>query len=155
MPLDSAATVGIQLHQKQGVALQTPATEVLFGGAAGGGKSFLMRSAAIMWCGMIPGLQVYLFRRRRDDLLKNHIEGPQGLRQLLAPWVSAGFFNSHSASGRPFTKTTTSGRRLLRNAPPYGLLITAVGCSLRIMSLIEGSTFLSTFMSHQKPPSWP
>lgn len=83
--------INLTLHQKQGIALDTPATEVLFGGAAGGGKSHLMRAAAVMWCGMIPGLQVYLFRRLRDDLVKNHIEGPQGLRALLAPWQSNGF----------------------------------------------------------------
>lgn len=89
--LDSRkAEIAFRLHAKQGVAIETPATEVLYGGAAGAGKSLLMRAAAIMWCGMIPGLQVYLFRRLRDDLVKNHIEGPQGLRMLLAPWVRGG-----------------------------------------------------------------
>lgn len=83
--------IALRLHAKQGVALETAATEVLYGGAAGGGKSLLMRVAAIIWCGMIPGLQVYLFRRLRDDLVKNHIEGPAGLRALLAPWVRDGF----------------------------------------------------------------
>ena len=82
--------IDIRLHAKQGVALETPATEVLYGGAAGGGKSHLIRAAAVMWCGMIPGLQVYLFRRLRDDLVKNHIEGPQGLRALLQPWARDG-----------------------------------------------------------------
>ena len=71
------------------MALESFATEILYGGAVGGGKSFLMRVAAVMWCGQIPGLQVYLFRRLRDDLVKNHIEGPKGLRTMLAPWVSA------------------------------------------------------------------
>ncbi|MGB8840017.1 MAG: hypothetical protein WCC64_03000, partial [Aliidongia sp.] len=72
--------IELRLHAKQGVALETVATDVLSGGAVGGGKSHLMRAAAIMWCGMIPGLQVYLFRRLRDDLVKNHIEGPSGFR---------------------------------------------------------------------------
>jgi hypothetical protein len=49
-----------------------------------------MRVCAIMWCANIPGLQVYLFRRTRDDLAKNHVEGPKGFRALLAPWIAAG-----------------------------------------------------------------
>lgn len=89
--LESSAVLDLQLHPKQGVAFTTEATEVLYGGAAGGGKSHLMRVAAITWCSEIPGLQVYLFRRIRDDLVKNHMEGPQGFRALLAGWVQCGF----------------------------------------------------------------
>lgn len=85
------AELNFRLHTKQGVAFNTEATEVLYGGAAGGGKSHLMRVAAIVWCSKIPGLQVYLFRRIKDDLVKNHIEGPKGFRSLLAEWVLAGF----------------------------------------------------------------
>lgn len=83
--------INLNLHQKQAIALDTEATEVLYGGAAGGGKSHLMRVAAILWCAAIPGLQVYLFRRIRDDLIKNHMEGPKGFRSMLAPWVLCGF----------------------------------------------------------------
>lgn len=50
-----------------------------------------MRSAAVTWCTEIPGLQVYLFRRISEDLVKNHIEGKNGLRSMLAPWVQAKF----------------------------------------------------------------
>ena len=50
-----------------------------------------MRVAAILWCAAIPGLQVYLFRRIRDDLVKNHMEGPKGLRAMLADWCVVGF----------------------------------------------------------------
>ncbi len=80
----------LRLHKKQGVALETAATEVLYGGAAGGGKSHLMRCVAILWAVTISGLQVYFFRRLRDDLVKNHMEGPKGLHQMLAPLVAAG-----------------------------------------------------------------
>lgn len=82
------AIIDLDLHSRQGDAFLTTATEVLYGGAAGGGKSHLMRAAAITWCAQIPGLQVYLFRRIQDDLVKNHVEGPKGLRALLAPWVN-------------------------------------------------------------------
>jgi hypothetical protein len=81
--------LSVTLHPKQGVASDSRATETLYGGAAGGGKSYLMRISAIMWCAKIAGLQVYLFRRTRDDLAKNHVDGPRGFRALLAPWVLA------------------------------------------------------------------
>ncbi len=83
--------IAINLHPKQAIALETDANEVLYGGAAGGGKSFLMRVAAVLWCVAVAGLQVYLFRRVRDDLVKNHMEGPSGFRVLLAPWVLCKF----------------------------------------------------------------
>ena len=86
----SHSALNLALHAKQSLAFQTVATEVLYGGAAGGGKSHLMRIAAIVWCASIPGLQVYLFRRIRDDLFKNHMEGPQGFRALLAQWENDG-----------------------------------------------------------------
>lgn len=85
----SQAVIDLDLHSRQGDAFLSDATEILYGGAAGGGKSHLMRAAAVTWCAQIPGLQVYLFRRIQDDLVKNHIEGPKGLRAMLAPWVNA------------------------------------------------------------------
>jgi hypothetical protein len=90
IPLSGDIALDLHLQPKQWVAFDTPATEVLFGGAAFGGKSHLMRVAAILWCSEIAGLQVYLFRRIRDDLVKNHMEGPKGFRALLAPWTSTG-----------------------------------------------------------------
>lgn len=78
------------LWPKQRAAIASEATEILYGGAAGGGKSHLMRWAAIIWCMAVPGLQVYFFRRILDDLIKNHIEGPRGFRVILAPLVASG-----------------------------------------------------------------
>jgi hypothetical protein len=88
--LRTELTIDIKLHAKQGNILASPATEILYGGAAGGGKSHLMRALAILWAYSFPGLQVYMFRRISDDLTKNHVEGPKGFRALLADWVSAG-----------------------------------------------------------------
>lgn len=87
--MSQSAPLNLHLHHKQGEAFRTLATELLYGGAAGSGKSFLMRVAAIIWCSAIPGLQVYLFRRIRDDLVKNHMEGPKGFRAVLAGWVNS------------------------------------------------------------------
>jgi hypothetical protein len=50
-----------------------------------------MRVAAIAWCTEIAGLQVYLFRRIYEDLIKNHMAGPSGFRALLAGWQNAGW----------------------------------------------------------------
>jgi len=80
----------LALQPKQLQAFLSPATEILYGGAAFGGKSYLERVAAISWCYEIPGLNVYIFRRVEDDLIKNHMEGPHGFRNMLAPWVNAG-----------------------------------------------------------------
>ncbi len=73
------------------MALQTEANEVLYGGAAGGGKSHLMRAAAIAWGAAVPGLQVYLFRREFPELFKNHLDGSGGFHALLSDWVGNGY----------------------------------------------------------------
>lgn len=79
------------LHPKQLEAFFSQATEILYGGAAGGGKSHLLRIAAVSFAYLVPGLQVYLFRRTSPDLLKNHMEGPSSFPVLLAEWVEISF----------------------------------------------------------------
>ena len=65
--------VEFALHPKQLEAFWTPANEILFGGSAGGGKSFIARVASIMYSMSIPGLQTYFFRRQYADLVTNHL----------------------------------------------------------------------------------
>lgn len=77
------------LHKKQGSVLLSTATEILYGGAAGGGKSHLMRVLAVLLCAFVPGLQVYIFRRHFGDLYKNHMEGPGGFPAILWPLIKA------------------------------------------------------------------
>lgn len=80
----------LELHERQSEAFLSEATEILYGGAAGGGKSHLLRVAAIAWCVAIDGLQVYLFRRLSDDLVKNHMEGHSGFPAMLSEWIDSG-----------------------------------------------------------------
>ena len=83
-------SLDFQFTPKQGLAFNSPANEIFWGGAAGGGKSIFIRFLSILLCTEIPNLQVYLFRRTRPDLIKTHVEGPKGYRALLAPYIKAG-----------------------------------------------------------------
>jgi hypothetical protein len=80
----------LRLEPKQAQAFTTDATEVLYGGAAGGGKSYYLRAAAIAWCASVPGIQVYLFRRTLPDLRDNHLRGPTSFFVLLADGLKDG-----------------------------------------------------------------
>lgn len=84
------ADINLSLHTKQSTAFNSAATEICYGGAAGSAKSHLIRVAAIAWASAIDGLQIYLFRRIREDLVKNHLEGPTGFRSLLAAGLGSG-----------------------------------------------------------------
>ncbi len=79
----------LRLEPKQSQAFLTGATEVLYGGAAGGGKSYLERVSAIRWCMEVAGIQVYLFRRTLSDLRDNHLRGPTSLFVMLDSYISS------------------------------------------------------------------
>ena len=84
------APVTLELHERQSFVYESPATEILFGGAAGGGKSHVLRVALIAWAVAIPGLQAYLFRRTYRELVSSHMEGPGSFYELLGPWLESG-----------------------------------------------------------------
>ena len=82
--------LNFDLYPKQLQAFHSVATEILFGGATRGGKSFFTRVALITWSLWVPGLQSLIIRKYYDDVIQNHMEGPDGFRALLSPLVDEG-----------------------------------------------------------------
>lgn len=83
-------TVEFKLYEKQRRALMTKAQEVLYGGAAGSGKSYMMRVLAIVLCMEIPHIKVFLFRRMYKELYINHVFSPDGFLVMLKPFIDNG-----------------------------------------------------------------
>jgi len=75
----------LELWPKQLEAFTSRGTEILFGGASEGGKSHLARVILISACLAVPNLQCRLIRKKKSDILTNHVDGPRGYRVLLAP----------------------------------------------------------------------
>ena len=84
---EDAQGITLTIQPKQEAAINSPAQETLYGGAAGGGKSWLLRAAGILWCLQVPNLQVYLFRRTWPELEYNHLQGSGSFRDMIAPIV--------------------------------------------------------------------
>lgn len=77
-------------HPKQLLAFESEATEILYGGATRGGKSFFTRWSLARWCTEIPGLQCDIFRLNYDDVIKNHMQGDFSFPIILASLIQAG-----------------------------------------------------------------
>ena len=69
----NARVVPYEPQDKQLVLHQTTASEIFYGGAAGGGKSVALRWDAIELCNAVPGVFAALFRRKLPRLESNHI----------------------------------------------------------------------------------
>ena len=60
-------------QDRQKVFHNAEARQILYGGAAGGGKSAAIRWDAIDFCLSVPGITTVVFRRTQPQLLRNHI----------------------------------------------------------------------------------
>lgn len=77
------------LHPRQSLAFLSPAREIAYGGAAGGGKSHWLRTMAEWGAMLAPGMKIFIFRQHFEDLLTNHVDSDNGFRQKLQPLVDA------------------------------------------------------------------
>lgn len=84
--------------QKQKTLHNTLARQILYGGSAGGGKSFGLRWDLIQWCLSVPGISTYLFRRSFSELENNHVrflrrEIPEPIAKWNVSKAQFQFFN--------------------------------------------------------------
>lgn len=85
-----AVELNLELWPKQAEAIESEATEILFGGASEGGKSHLVRVLLILLCLEIEDLRCVLIRKKFDDILNNHLYGDTGFQALLRPLTERG-----------------------------------------------------------------
>jgi hypothetical protein len=90
----------VSLHKRQSDCFASIATEILYGGAAGGGKSHCMRIIAIFFALSVSNIQIYLFRRLSEDLKKNHLDGSSGFASLLAEYIESGFCRINASTAQ-------------------------------------------------------
>jgi hypothetical protein len=133
----------ISLHEKQRLAFYSPATELLFGGAAGPGKSLGLRISGIRWCQEVPGIQVYLFRRTFPDLRDNHLRGPTSFFVLLGDLIDQGLVR-YNKQDNEFVWLNTNSRIRLCHAQHEDDVLNYQGSEIHVL-LIDELTHFTEF----------
>lgn len=138
-------TTEFKLYKKQQRALITSANEILYGGAAGGGKSYLARVASIIYSLEIPGLITYLFRRTFKEVLSNHVHTPGGYLELLADLIDQGEC-VFSKSDYSFTFPSTGSRIQLAHSQYENDIYAHQGAQIGFLIIDEATHFTPTMI---------
>lgn len=151
------------VYPSQQRALITTANEILFGGAAGGGKSYLARVASIVYSLEIPGLITYLFRRTFKEVLANHIYTPGGYLELLHQMIDEGDC-VFSKSDYSFTFPSTGSRIQLAHSQYESDIYAHQGAQIGFLIVDEATHFTPNMIrfirsrvrlgSMKVPPKW-
>ncbi|MBE5780239.1 MAG: Terminase-like family protein [Clostridiales bacterium] len=106
-------SIGYTPTKKQQMFHTSTADEVLFGGAAGGGKTAALAMEACARCLATPGVQMYLFRRTYRELMDTLVLQsrrfiPKEVARFSASTMSMEFYNGSSMK---FRHCNTEGDR--------------------------------------------
>lgn len=79
----------IGLYPRQLEILQRPGSEILAVGE-GGGKSHAFRAGAVLFASSLPGSNCVLVHPNADELQREHVEGPTGIKAMLSEAIQGG-----------------------------------------------------------------
>lgn len=159
----SNGDIKFRLYPKQLKVLSSAATEILYGGAAGGGKSYLMRVAAIMICLEVDNAVVYIFRRLFRELLANHVYGPTGFLTMLKPLIDDGLV-VYNKSEQFVLFVETGSRIFLAHCQHEDDVLSYLGADFHALFIDEASQFTEKMLRFLRsrvrlgalevPPQW-
>lgn len=115
------------------------ANEILYGGAAGGGKSWLLRALAIIFAVQVPNLQVFLFRRKVKDLVATHMRGPTSFPVMLKEYVDDGLCNINTSNN--FIQFENNAIISLNHCQHESDLTNFLSSEIHVLLIDESTTF--------------
>jgi len=75
-----------KLTERQVEFMQSPASDILFGGSAGGAKTIALFWAAVAYCWRYPGVNAVVFRRHYTELVEKIIPLARDLDESIGTW---------------------------------------------------------------------